>query len=114
MVVFPAPVGPTDGDAFPRFNICGKIIDYGLSGQVAELDISELHMAADLGVRCVGLGFRLFLFLVEELKNAFRRCGRLLENIGYIGYLADGLSKGAHILMNACISPKEMALRIAR
>jgi len=60
--------------------------------------VLELHMAAHLvqDHRCIGIG-DLFL-LLHELEHPLGRRSGLLQDVGDVADLGDGLGKGAHVL----------------
>ena len=89
-----------DGDLFARFDLTAEIVDDGLIGGVAELDVVEGHLTVDVrSIRTVcRVGLLVFLRLVQELEHAL--CGRChaLQHVGHLCELLDGLGEVLDIL----------------
>ena len=84
-----------DGLAFRHLG--REVLDHRLLRIVAEAHVVELHVALHVG----GTGGRmvgLLLGRVEELKDALGGRGHLLQHVGHLRELGDGLREVLHVL----------------
>ena len=90
--------GAYDGYFLAGLDDGGKVVDDGFFRCVPEMDVGKCDLTLNQVRRERLLGVGRFLRLVQKLKHALGGRGCLLQHIGDIGDLLDGLREAAHIL----------------
>ena len=92
--------GTDDGDGLAGLCLAAKVVDDGLVGRVAKLDMVKLHVAGALFGN-LRVGLLLLLGRGQELKDALGGSGHRLHRVAYVAQLLHGLRKVANVLDKA-------------
>ena len=92
--------GTDDGDGLAGLRLAAKVVDDGLVGRVAKLDMVELHVAGALLGDLRG-GLLLLLGRGQELKDALGGSGHRLHRVTHVAQLLHGLREVANVLDKA-------------
>ena len=92
--------GTDDGDGLAGLRLAAKVVDDGLVGRVAKLDMVKLHVAGAL-LGNLRVGLLLLLGRGQELKHTLGGSCHRLHRVAHVAQLLHGLRKVANVLDKA-------------